>query len=107
MKSAVRARLEAAGFRETSVQELLGLTPEETELVEMRLALSRLIKRLRHDKSVSQHALAERLGSDQANVSKAEGNASNMSLEWMFRAAFALGASREDIARAIGGYVAV
>ena len=37
-------RLEAAGFRETNVQELFGLTPEETELIETKIALSRLLR---------------------------------------------------------------
>ena len=34
-----KAQLEAAGFRETSVQELLELTHEEMEMIETRLAL--------------------------------------------------------------------
>jgi hypothetical protein len=103
MDGVTRARIEAAGFRETTVEELLGLTAEEKELVETRLALSRLIRQLRHERGLTQKAVAARLGSNQANISRAEGNDPDISLEWLFRAAFALGASREQIGRAIGG----
>ena len=42
MNTELKTRL-AAGFQETSVQELFGLTPEESELIETRLMLSRLM----------------------------------------------------------------
>ncbi len=64
MDAAVKARLEAAGFRETTVQELLGLTPEENELVETRQCEARLIRELRQTHHLTQEALAKRLGSD-------------------------------------------
>lgn len=44
MDAAMKSRLKAAGLCEVSVQELLGLTQEENELVETRLALARLTK---------------------------------------------------------------
>jgi hypothetical protein len=49
MDAAIKARLESAGFRETTVQELFGLTPEEYELVE-----TRLIRQLRQEQHVTQ-----------------------------------------------------
>jgi predicted XRE-type DNA-binding protein len=90
MDTAIKARLEAAGFRETTVQELFGLTPEKNKLVETRLALTRLIQQLRQEQHLTQKAVAERLGSDQANVSKAEGNDAGISIDWMLRTAFVL-----------------
>jgi DNA-binding XRE family transcriptional regulator len=103
MDEALKARLEAAGFRETSVQELFGLTPEENELVEMRLALSQLVKQLRQEQHLTQKELAARVSSDQGYVSKAEKNDPSISIEWMLKAAFALGANRQDVAQAISG----
>ena len=99
----MKSRLEAAGFRQTSVQELLGLTTEENELVETRLALARLIKQLRQEQNITQKALAERLASDQGNVSKAEKNDPAISIEWMLRAAYALGADRRQVGRMLCG----
>ena len=39
MDAAKRGRLEAAGFRVGTVSEFLGLTPEENDIIERRLAL--------------------------------------------------------------------
>lgn len=103
MDSAMKERIEAAGFRETSVQEFLGLTSEENDLLETRLALSRLVKDLREKRKLTQTAVAGQVGSDQANISKAEASDSSVSLDWMVRAAFALGASRKQVGRAISG----
>ena len=99
----MRARIEAAGFVETNVQELFGLTPEENELVETRVALSRLIKRLRRDNHMSQAEVAKHIGSDQARVAKAEKNDAGVSIEWMLRVAFALGANRQEVGAALQG----
>ncbi len=103
MDEATRARLEAAGFHETNVQELFGLTDEENELVETRLALASLIRDLRRERHLTQQRAAELVGSDQANMSKAEKNGGSVSLDWMIKAAFALGASRTQVGRAISG----
>ena len=98
-----RAKLEAAGFVETNVQELFGLTPEENELVETRVVLSQLIKRLRQNAHISQAAVAKRIGSNQASVARAENNDPSVSIELMLRVAFTLGAKRQQVAQAICG----
>jgi len=66
MDAQTRARIEATGFVETNVQELFGLAPEENELVETHIALSRLIKSLRKENRISQATVVKHLGSDQA-----------------------------------------
>jgi DNA-binding XRE family transcriptional regulator len=103
MDTAMKKRLEAAGFVETTVRELLGLTPEEHELVETRLALSRLLRRLRAEQRLTQKGAAERARSDQANVSKAEKGDPSISLDWLIRTAYSLGASRQEVGRALCG----
>ena len=103
INAATKARLEAAGFRETTVQELFGLTSAENELLETRLALARLIKELRQEHHLSQAMVAKRLNSDQGSVSKAERSDPSISIEWMVKAAFALGANRKQVGLAIGG----
>ena len=47
MDEATRKRLVAAGHEEVSVQELLGLTDEEMQLVELRVTLSKQLAHLR------------------------------------------------------------
>jgi predicted XRE-type DNA-binding protein len=103
MDTATRTRLEQAGFRKTNVQELLGLTREENEMIETRLALARLVKELRRNNHFTQKHVAEMLRSDQGNVSKAEKSDPNISIEWLLKAAFTLGATREQIGKALCG----
>src|ERR1700722_6372351 len=103
MDEAVKARLEKAGFRETTVQELFGLTPEENEMVETRLALARLIKELRCENRLTQKNVVAMLRSDQGNVSKAEKSDPNISIEWLLKAAFKLGATRKQVGQALTG----
>ena len=44
MEEVERKRLEQAGWKSGTVSEFLELTPEETVLVEIKLALSRYLK---------------------------------------------------------------
>ena len=47
-------RLEAAGWRVGTVEEFLGLAAEETQLIEMKLALARSLRQRRQKAHVSQ-----------------------------------------------------
>ena len=96
-----KARLAAAGFVETNVKDFFGLTPEENELVETRVALAHLIKQLRKEVQLSQAAVAKRVGSDQSRIARAEKNDPSVSIEMLFRVAYALGADRQQVAYAL------
>ena len=62
MDAKKRKRLEAAGFRIGSAAEFLDLTPEESALIEMRLALSRALRSRREAAGLTQGGLARRSG---------------------------------------------
>jgi hypothetical protein len=47
MDIAKRHKLQAAGWKVTTVSEFLGLSPEEMETIEIRLSLSKLLKKFR------------------------------------------------------------
>jgi DNA-binding XRE family transcriptional regulator len=102
MDAARKARLAEKGILETTVKEWLGLSDAEAEMIEIYVALSSLIKTLRKRARLSQAQLAARLGADQSTVSRLETNAPSLSLELLFRAAFAVGATRQQIAQALG-----
>ena len=101
MEEAKRTRLEEAGFKVGAVQEFLGLTSEESDLVEVRLALSAALKSRRKQRSVSQAALARKLKSSQSRVAKMEAGDSSVSIDLLMRALFATGATRKDLAQVI------
>lgn len=97
-----KARLEAAGWKVGSAAEFLNLTPDETALVEIRLALSQQLRSLREG-HVTQAELAARMGSSQPRIAKAEAGDRSVSLDLLVRALLALGADRRAIGDAIAG----
>lgn len=101
-----RKRLEKAGWRVGNAADFLGLSEEETALVEMRLALSQSLKERRLASGVTQTTLAKQLGSSQSRVAKLEAADPSVSLELLIRALLAVGASRKEVATALARRVA-
>ncbi|HLJ57106.1 MAG TPA: helix-turn-helix transcriptional regulator [Chthonomonadaceae bacterium] len=101
MDATKRERIEAAGFRVGTVSEFLELTPEERELVELRLALSTALKGHRLKERLSQERLARRLNSSQSRVAKMEAGDSSVSIDLLIRALLAAGATRKELAHVI------
>jgi ribosome-binding protein aMBF1 (putative translation factor) len=101
MDAAKKKRLKGAGWDTGSVAKFLELTPEESALIEIKVRLTELVKKARSRRSLSQLALAERLGSSQSRVAKIEAGDPSVSLDLLVRASFASGATRKELARAI------
>jgi ribosome-binding protein aMBF1 (putative translation factor) len=101
MDARKRKRLEAAGWRVGSAADFLGLSAEEAQLVEMRLALSETLRTRRTEAHLSQTALAKRLGSSQSRIAKMEAADATVSLDLLIRALLALGASPREVAKAL------
>ena len=106
MDAKKRKRLEKAGWRVGNAADFLGLSEEETALVEMRLALSQSLKERRLASGVTQTTLAKQLGSSQSRVAKLEAADPSVSLELLIRALLAVGASRKEVATALARRVA-
>ncbi len=100
MDRAKKERLESKGWKVGTVSDFLGLTPEETILVEIKLALSQSLKEHRQ-KLMTQAELASKIGSSQPRIAKAENNDTSVSIELLIRAMLAAGATPQDIGRAI------
>lgn len=101
MKNAKRVRLKSAGWKVGTVDEFLGLSREEVQLVEVKLALGLFLKRHRVKRHLTQEALADKLGSSQSRVAKLEAGVRGATLDLLFRALFATGVKADDIAREI------
>ena len=54
--------LEANGYRVTDSADWLGLTKEEAQIVDMRVALAQELERVRKAKGITQAELARRVG---------------------------------------------
>ncbi len=92
-----RKALEAAGFRIGDVKDFLGLTQEERRLVELRVAVSRAVRRLRERRHLTQQQLAAKLKSSQSRVARIEAGAADVSLDLLFRGLFAVGGGLADL----------
>lgn len=101
MKNTQRAKLTAAGYRVTTTQEFLGLSSEEMALIELKLRLIGLLKRIRSERGLTQLQLAKLIGSSQSRVAMIERGRPDIGLDLICRALFAMGASRADIGRVI------
>lgn len=97
-----RRRLEADGWKCGTVDELLGLTPQESAFIEMRLSLSHYLKELRTKKQLTQQALAKKIKSSQSRVAKMESGDPSSSLDLIINTLLEIGATPQEIGKVIG-----
>lgn len=100
MDQSKKERLESRGWKVGTASDFLELTPEETILVEIKLALSKGLKE-RRQKLMIQTELAAKIGSSQPRIAKAENGDASVSIELLIRAMLATGATPQDIGQAI------
>ena len=86
------------GWVEGSVKEFLGLTDADMEYIELRLALSRLLKEKRQNNSLTQIQAATRLSTSQSRLAKMEKGDASVSIDLLLRSLFCLGVKRKDLA---------
>jgi len=101
MQDSKRKKLEAAGWKVGRVEEFLGLTPEESAYIEMKLALSHNLRQRRLRNKLSQIELAKMVHSSQSRIAKMEAGDPGVSIDLIMKSLLALGASRKDVAKAI------
>jgi len=101
MKKAKRQRLEAAGWKIGSTADLLGLSPEEAAIVELKVSLASAVRKKRQAKKLTQEELADLLGSSQSRVAKIEAADSEVSLDLLVRALLLLGVTRQGLAKIV------
>ncbi|GAI89619.1 unnamed protein product [marine sediment metagenome] len=101
MLEAKRERLEKKGWKVGTAEEFLGLSPEEVAYIDLKLRLGQTLLKHRKKDHLTQAELARRINSSQSRVAKMEGGDPSVSLDLLIRALLALGASHQDLARAI------
>lgn len=101
MDAAKRKRLEESGWKLGSAGDFLGLTPEESAYLDLKLSLSQKVRETRTELGLSQAALAKRIGSSQSRVAKMEAADVTVSVDLLLRTLLAMGVTRRELARAI------
>lgn len=87
-----------------TVADFLGLSAEETRLIEIKLVLARTLRE-RRTKQMTQTELAARLASSQPRIAKAERGDRSVSMDLLVRALLATGATPKEIGKAIARLV--
>ena len=105
MNEEKRKRLEAKGWKLTSVAEFLELTPEENAIIELRLALSNALKQKRLEAKMTQEAFAKKLRSSQSRLAKMEAGDPSVSFDLLIRNLFATGIDKQKLGEIIAASV--
>jgi len=95
-----KKRLEYQGWKIGSASDFLELSPEESILIDIKLALSLNLKE-RRQRLMTQAELAEKINSSQPRIAKAENGDDSVSIELLIRAILATGATPQDIGQII------
>ena len=93
--------LESKGYKVSSVDEFLGLSKEESEYIELKLALSQALAEHRKKSKLTQTQLARMLKSSQSRVAKMEKGDPTVSVDILVKSLLVMGANKESIAKAI------
>ena len=96
-----RARIEAAGWKVGSVSDFLDLAEEELNYIEIKLALSALLKAARGEAEMTQKELAKRMKSSQSRVAKMESCDPAVSIDLLVKALFQTGVTSERLGSVI------
>lgn len=96
-----QARLARQGWKVGSAADFLGLSPEESAYVEMKLALSAALRKRRRQNKLTQADLARVIASSQSRVAKMEAGDPTVSIDLLVKSLLALGVSRKELARTI------
>ena len=96
-----RAELEAKGWKFGTADEFLGLTSEESALIDLTLALASSLRERRLALGWSQHLLAKKMGSSQSRVAKMELGLAGVTADLLIRGLLAAGCSLEEVGQVI------
>jgi len=99
VKASKRKKLERAGWRVSSTDEFLDLSPDESAYIEMKLALSEKLKQERIKKKLSQVEFARMIASSRSRVAKMEAADSSVSIDLLLKSLLALGVPKEKVAQ--------
>ena len=98
MTETKKKMLEANGYKVIDSAEWLGLSREEAQIVDMRVALAQELERVRKAKGITQAELAKRVGTKQSGVARMLNNPDTSTMDNLLKALIALGEPISKIA---------
>jgi DNA-binding XRE family transcriptional regulator len=103
MRAAKQKRLEKGGWQVGDAADFLQLDEVETKLLDIKIALAKLLRATRARRRLTQFELAEKIGSSQSRVAKLEAGDPTVSVDLLVRSLIAAGAKTSELARAVSG----
>ncbi|MCF7824747.1 MAG: helix-turn-helix transcriptional regulator [Candidatus Marinimicrobia bacterium] len=94
-------KLKSKGWKIGSAGDFLGLSPEESAYIDLKLNLSANLRKLRTEQNLTQIEMAKLIHSSQSRVAKIETGDPTVSLDLIIKSLLALGASKKQLARVI------
>ena len=101
MRETTRKRLVSKGWKFGSAKDFLGLSPEESAFIEMKLELADSLRIHRERQNLTQVELAKLVKSSQSRVAKMEAGDPDVSIDLLVRTLLALGASKRKVGKII------
>lgn len=98
MTEAKKKILAENGYRMTDSAEWLGLSREESQLIDMRVALAQELERVRKAKGMTQAELAKRIGTKQSGVARMINTPEASTMDNLVKSLIALGEPVSKIA---------
>lgn len=101
MNKSKKAKLMKKGWKFSSVDEFLDLSEEEVAYIDMKLALSKKLKKRRIRKKITQAEFARLIHSSQSRIAKMEAGDPTVSIDLLIKSLLALGVSKKELGRSI------
>lgn len=96
-----KEKLQKAGWKVGSASDFLELSSEEEMYVELKVSLSRYLKKLRAKNHLTQEELARKIKSSQSRIAKMENGDPSVSIDLLIKSLLVLGSTRRDIVKAM------
>jgi len=93
--------IESKGYKVGTLEQFLDLNTEESEYIELKLALSEALAKRHKSNKLTQAQLAKILKSSQSRVAKMEKGDPSVSVDLLVKSLLAMGANKQSIAKAI------
>ena len=103
MRAEKQKRLEKAGWRLGDAADFLELDDIDAKLLDIKIALAKLLRSTRARRRLTQFELAQRIGSSQSRVAKLEAGDPTVSVDLLVRSLIAAGANPIEVAKAVSG----
>jgi len=103
MNKSKKEALEQKGWKVGSAGDFLGLTPEESAYIELKLSLSQFLQEKRKTRRLTQNQMAALIQSSQSRVAKMEKGEESVSIDLILRSLLALGTEINEIGRSLTG----